>query len=431
MTGSDPASAAQRMTAGLADPMPQIPVLRGRSLFITGLGIGQICSWGSLYYSFPLIAEAMERELGWSKPELYGAASLGLAFGGLAAFPVGAAIDRGFGRLVMVAGSGLAGLTLLAWSQVQGLWLFYGLLAAIGIFQAATLYEPAFAVVARRAGPAGARAGITALTLWGGFASTVFIPLIQVLLDTIGWRGALMVLGGVNLLLCAPLYGAVIRPGADHVPLQAQGLPLAGATTARQVMAKVAHQPAFWALALAFTAYAATFSAFTFHLFPLLLERGFDATTVVSAMAIIGPAQVAGRIAISVFAPRAPVRFIGSCVVLAFPVAVFALATLPPSFALVAGVAALYGAANGIMTIVRGLAVPEMVTRHAYGAVNGALAAPAMVARALAPAGAALLWAQSQSYGPVLAAMVAGGLLLTVSFWLAALLSRRGFDPAP
>ena len=104
-----------------------------------------------------------------------------------------------------------------------------------------------------------------------------------------------------------------------------------------------------------------------------------------------------------------------------------ALAWPDPSFTLVAGVAALYGGANGIMTIVRGLAVPEMITRQAYGAVNGALAAPAMVARALAPAGAALLWEQSRSYGPVLFAMVAGGVLLTASFWVAALLSQRGY----
>ena len=416
------------MSTPFAQPLPPVTALSGRSLFITGLGIGQICSWGSLYYSFPLIAEAMGRDLGWSKPELYGAVSLGLAFGGLAAFPVGAAIDRGFGRLVMAAGSALAGLALVAWSQVQHMGAFYVLVAAIGAFQAATLYEPAFAVVARRAGTAGARPGITALTLWGGFASTVFIPLIQMLLVSVGWRGALLVLGAVNLLLCAPLYAVVIRPAADREPAHAQGLPLAGAGSARQVMARVARLPTFWALAFAFTAYAAVHSAFSFHLFPLLLEQGFDATQVVSAMALIGPAQVAGRIAVSVFAPRAPVRFIGSCTMLAFPLAVAALAFLPLSFAVVAFVAVLYGAANGVMTIVRGLAVPEMVTRHAYGAVNGALATPGMVARAVAPAGAALLWAQSQSYGPVLAAMVAGGVLLCLAFWAAAFLARRPND---
>ncbi len=416
------------MTSGLsgelAQPAPARP-LSGRSLFITGLGIGQICSWGSLYYSFPLIAEAMERDLGWSKPDLFGAATLGLALGGMAAFPVGAAVDKGHGRWVMAAGAGLAGLCLLAWSQVQQLWLFYSLMAAIGVLQAATLYEPAFAVVARRTGAAGARAGITALTLWGGFASTVFIPLIQILLDLAGWRGALVALGAVNLVVCAPLYAAVIRPAADHAASPVHALALSGAGTLRQVMGRVARRPTFWALAGAFTAYAATFSAFTFHLYPLLLERGFTAGSVVLAMAIIGPTQVAGRIAVSVFAPRAPVRLIGSCAVLAFPVAILALAWLPPSFALVAAIVALYGSANGIMTIVRGLAVPEMLTRQAYGAVNGALAAPSMLARALAPAGAALLWAQSQSSGPVPSAMAAGGVLLAGAFWAAAAFSRN------
>ncbi|TCT05064.1 MFS transporter [Aquabacter spiritensis] len=402
----------------------------GRSLFITGLGIGQICSWGALYYSFPLIAEAMGRDLGWSKPHLFGAASLGLALGALAAFPVGAAIDKGNGRWVMAGGSILAGLALLAWSQVRDIALFYVLVAAIGVLQAATLYEPAFAVVARRTGAGAARAGITALTLWGGFASTVFVPLIQALLDGVGWRGALIALGAVNLLVCAPLYAAVIRPAADHGAAAGVGRPLAAAVTLAQVLRRVARRPAFWALALAFTAYAAVFSAFTFHLYPLLLERGFEAASVVAAMAIIGPTQVAGRVAISVFAPRASVRRIGSWVVLAFPLAIFALAWLPPSFALVAAIVALYGSANGIMTIVRGLVVPEMLTRHAYGAVNGALAAPAMLARAAAPAGAALLWAQTQSYGTVLSAMAAGCVLMACAFWAAAALSSGADDPS-
>ncbi|OYW98593.1 MAG: MFS transporter, partial [Rhizobiales bacterium 32-66-8] len=95
--------------SGQADAAAYRP-LSGRSLFITGLGIGQVCSWGSLYYSFPLIAEAMGRDLGWSKPEMYGAATLGLVLAGIASYPIGNAIDRGHGRLVMAAGSVMAGL---------------------------------------------------------------------------------------------------------------------------------------------------------------------------------------------------------------------------------------------------------------------------------------------------------------------------------
>src|SRR3984893_7444327 len=169
------------------------PARAGLRLFITGLGIGQICSWGSVYYSFPLIAEAMGRDLGWSKPDLYGAATIGLLLSGLAAYPVGSAIDRGHGRTIMAGASVLAGILLIAWSQVESIAVFYILLAGIGCLQAAVLTESAFAVVSRRFGAANARGGIVALTLWAGFASTVFIPLIQFLLDHFGWRETLLV----------------------------------------------------------------------------------------------------------------------------------------------------------------------------------------------------------------------------------------------
>lgn len=86
---------------------------------------------------------------------------------------------------------------------------------------------------------------------------------------------------------------------------------------------------------------------------------------------------------------------------------------------------ALYGAANGIMTIVRGLAVPEMLTQRAYGAVNGALAAPASISRALAPLGTGVLWSTTGSYDVVLMALIVGSLVMAVGFWLAAHLSYR------
>src|SRR5262245_904546 len=191
----------------------------GRRLFIAGLGIGQIASWGTLYDSFPLIAERMGHDLGLGKPEVYGAATIGLLVASFTAYPIGVAIDRGYGRSVMTLGSGLAGLLLLVWSQIGSLWALYPLLAGIGLAQAMTLYEPAFAVVARRYG-AEARRGITALTLWGGFASTVFVPLIQWLLNHVDWRSALVVLGLVNLGLCAPLYCAIINATVDAPPAE-------------------------------------------------------------------------------------------------------------------------------------------------------------------------------------------------------------------
>ncbi|MHA6299942.1 MFS transporter [Devosia sp. CAU 1758] len=402
-------------TAGIAGPV------RGASTFITGLGIAQICSWGSLYYSFPLIAAAMEADLGWSKTDLYLGATIGLLISALVAFPVGAAIDRGHGRYVMAGASVLAGLLLLAWSQVKSLPMFYLMVAGVGALQAATLYEPAFAVIARRAGPEHARNGITALTLWGGFASTVFVPPIQNLLDAFGWRGTLEILGAVNIAVCAVLYLAVIDPRHDQ-PVRGE-VPIVDGE--HQPLTLALHNPVFWGLAVAFAAYTATFSAFIFHFYPMMLERGFDAGTVVLSMAIIGPAQVAGRVVIKMFAGEVSGRRIGSLVVASFPVAMSLLYFAPQQFWVIALVAILYGGANGVMTIVRGVAIPEMVSREAYGAINGALAVPMVLAKAIAPLAAAWIWSITGSYAAVLIAIVATSVMMALAFWSAAWTSGR------
>ncbi|WP_159715758.1 MFS transporter [Geminicoccus flavidas] len=396
--------------------------LKSERWFLTGLGIGQICSYGSLYYGFPLIGEAMARDLGQGKPVIYGAAALGLIVAALAAWPVGVVIDRGHGRAVMGGGAVLGSLLLLLWSQVDSLLPYYLILGALGLVQAAVFYDPVFAVAARRFGPTEARRGITALTMWGGFSSTVFLPIIQLLLDHQGWRTTLLVLAAVNLLLTASLNFLVIDRSLDRVErLGPSDGPRPAALSTRDIL----RLPVFWALALAFTAQSAALSAFLFHLYPILLERGFATGDVVLAMTVIGPTQVAARMLLWRFAPRIPVGRLGIATALAFPLSFLALTLAPPSLALIVLITAVYGTANGIMTIVRGIAVPEMVTRTNYGAVNGLLSVPATVVRAAAPVGAALLWAATGSYDWVMWAITPATVVLAAAFILAVLLAGR------
>ena len=403
-------------------PSPPGVGMAGRQGFIAALGIGQICSWGALYYAFPLIAEQIEGETGWSRTSLYGAATAGLLIAAAASFPLGRAIDRGHGRFIMTGGSVLAGLVMLAWSQVSDLVGLYVIVGLLGVLQAATLYEAAFAVAARRFGAAGARDAIVAVTLWAGFASTVFIPLIQLMIDLWGWRGAVAALGVINLVVCAGLYGWAIRPERDMIQRELAGpQETKSASGVRQAMAS----PVFWSLTLAYTAHAAVFTAFTFHLYPLLLERGFETAAIIAAMAVIGPGQVGGRIAMTIFAGNAPMRVVGSWVVAGFALSLALLVWLPPSFAAIVAVVALYSVTNGILTIVRGASIPEMVSRQDYGAISGVMNTPATVARALAPLGAAALWSVNSTYDPVLVAMLAGAIMLAAGFWVAAGLGRR------
>ncbi|WP_119681344.1 MFS transporter [Indioceanicola profundi] len=394
---------------------------RPRRGLIAGLGVAQIISWGTLVYSFPLLAAPTMQVFGLARTDVYLLASMALSVAALAAYPVGVLIDRGHGRAVMGSGSMLAGIGFLGWSQAQSVWQLYPLFLLLGLVQAMVLYDAAFATVARLTG-SGARRAITALTLWGGFASTVLVPVTQLLLDWLCWRGAVAALGLANLAV-AGLTAAILRePALPAAPAGPDTL-AANQPTMPAPLRQAASRAAFWLLLLAFAAHTGIFTALSYHLYPLLVERGLEPAAVVGAIAMIGPAQVAGRIAVTALAGDLSVSRLGSVVVAGFPLAVLLLLGSGSTLLMVHAFAVLYGAANGVMTIVRGLAVPEMLSRTGYGAINGAMGAPATLAKAAAPVLGAYLWQASGGYNALLLAAMAGAAMVAACFW-AAVLSR-------
>ncbi len=389
---------------------------------VWALSLAQLIAWGSIYYGFSLFVVPMEAELGWSRISLNGALSLGLLMSGLFAYPVGSWIDRHGGRALMTIGSLLGAGLLVLWSQVESPIVFYAIWIGLGLAMAATLYEPVFAVLTRSFAQS-YRTKITALTLVGGFASTVFIPLTQLFIDQLGWRHALIALALCNAVICVPIHACLLRDRHG-----AHGNPAASSGREREIAAdalrRALRHPAFWGLAVCLTAYYSTFSALTFHIIPLLTERGFANTTIIAAIAAIGPAQVAGRVVLLVLGRRVTTRPVGRIVVLAFPASVLLLIAFPSSIPALFAFAVLYGGANGIMTILRGTAVPDLLWREGYGGINGALALPSNVAKAAAPFAAALIWRAAGDYDAVLWAIVGGSMIAAAGFWFAAAVGR-------
>ena len=292
--------------------------------------------------------------------------------------------------------------------------MFYLLWVLIGVSMAGVLYEPAFAVITATFGP-DYRRGITALTLVGGFASTVFMPLTQFLITALGWRNALLVLGGLNLAVCLPLH-ALFVPGsaADRPPeVPPESTPTAHA------LHTILHGQVFWGLAIWFTAYSAAQSALIFQFVPLLATWGIETSVILTSVAIIGPMQVAGRVVLMCFSTRLETKEVGIAVMVLLPTALLMLLLLPHTLLWLGVVATLYGAGNGIMTIVRGIAVADLLGRDYYGALNGALTMPTMLAKALAPVGAAAVWSATGDPSMMLWAILASALFGTVGFVLA------------
>lgn len=390
------------------------------------LSLGQLISWGLVYYTFPLFVVPMTEELGWSRSALFGALSAGLLVAGLASIPVGALIDRGHGRLLMTVGSLGAAALLLAWSHVAALPLFYALWIGLGACQAVLLYEPAFAVITRVYGPRYKQA-ILFMTFVGGLASTFGIPFTQFLIDRIGWRPSLEVLAAINVGV-ALVHALFVPPRAvAPVPIGAPPPPRAHAGTRRKgPLAEAVRLPAFWGLVVAFAGYGLAFSAMSFHLIPLLDDRQVPTGVIMAIIALIGPMQVVGRVLLMVGQRHVTVIQLGAGIYFAFPVSMAMLAMGISDVYWLILFAIIYGVANGLVTILRGMAVPEFIGPEGYGVVNGALTMPTNTMRAAGPLLASLAWGAFGGYTPVLWGLAAIMLVAAGGFAAAAVLASRG-----
>lgn len=357
------------------------------------LSTGQLISWGLVYYTFPLFVVPMSGELGWSRSALFGALSAGLLVAGLASIPVGAWIDRGHGRALMTGGSVLAAALLALWSTVQSLPVFYALWIGLGACQSVILYEPAFAVITRVYGPR-YRQAILLMTFIGGLASTFGIPFGQFLIDRIDWRSTLLVMAAINLAVGLLIHAVFVPgPGVAAVPI-AEARPRAAAGR-RGPLALAVRVPAFWGLVVAFAGYGLAFSAMSFHLIPLLDDRGVPTALTMAIIALIGPMQVVGRVLLMVGQRYITTIQLGALIYFAFPISMAMLAAGVKEAAGLVAFAVIYGVANGLVTILRGMAVPEFIGPEGYGVVTGALTMPTNVMRAAGPLAASLAWAPS------------------------------------
>ena len=171
------------------------------------LGVTQILSWGTIFYTPVLIVPLIAAERGWSITFTMGGFSVGLLTAGLIAPYVGRSIDRFGGHVVMTIGSliGALGLFLIVYANHPV--AYYAVWMVLGAAMAANLYDSAFATLGRIFG-IGARRPITALTLAGGFASTVSWPATHFLLDRVRMGQHLFVVCGAPARLfprrCTP-----------------------------------------------------------------------------------------------------------------------------------------------------------------------------------------------------------------------------------
>ena len=348
------------------------------------LAVTQILSWGSLYYAFTIVAPDIQHDLALAPELVFGAFSWALLVAGLVSTPTGILLDRYGGRYVMATGSLLCTLGLVWLSRCTGVASYYFAWTLIGVAMALTLYEAAFATLNRKL-ETGSRKAISTLTLFGGFASTVFWPLTAKLDTMLGWRDTYLWYGLIQLVICVPLH---LWLGTD--PARSKLRDPAGAPRSHTLAEALRHQ-AFWMLALAFSANAFIFSAMSVHLIPLLGHLGESTSLAVMLATLIGPMQVAGRIGEMTLGRNTPPQTVGELTFSMLPAAMLVLVLFGSRAWAAASFCVLYGLSNGILTVVRGSVPQALFGRENYGAISGAMAGPSLLSKAAGPLAAAAI----------------------------------------
>ena len=341
------------------------------------IGLTQIIGYGTLYYSFPILAGSIAAEFGWKTSSVFGMFSLALLAGGLFAPWAGKLVDRVGAPGVMTAGSAASAGALVLLALLPGKFFLIGLIA-LEIASSLVLYDAAFAALAQRTGRE-ARLRITHMTLIAGFASSLAWPATQGLHAVFDWREVLLIFAAINLLICMPLHALLLRkPPALAADLHGDGGPLAGEASA-EIAPRV-----LVLVSIGFALSGFVLSGILTMMVPLLTAIGLGAAAVAVAT-LFGPAQVLSRfLNMGLGKKLHPIS--GSILAAGLMGGAAVLLSATGSWMIGAiAFAVMFGLGSGLNSIVRGTLPLVLFGAKTYGAVLGKMAFARLMLNASAP----------------------------------------------
>jgi len=341
------------------------------------LGVAQTLSWASSYYLPAVLAEPISRAVGIAYSTVFAAFSVALLVSAATGPVAGQLIDRFGGRPVLIASNLVfaAGLAILSQAtQASQVFLAW---AVMGIAMGSGLYEAAFSTVVRLYGQ-DARRAITGITLFAGFASTIGWPLSSYFAHEFGWREACLTWAALHLLLGFPLNLLLPRV----VEVSGQEPSNRRPTAVQDAGGKMRpRKRTAYLMAYVFSVSWFISTSMAAHLPQLLQSTG--AAVAIGAAALVGPAQVAGRLMEYGFLKNAHPLLPAKLAILAHPLAALclSLAGAPAASAF----AILHGLGNGILTIAVGTLPLKVFGANGYGQRQGWLMMPARILQAGSP----------------------------------------------
>ncbi len=359
--------------------MTSLPEAKVPVGIVSALGLTQIIGYGSLYYSFSILAPEMAGDLDLTLAQVFAIFSVSLFAGGLSAPYIGRQMDRIGAATVMALGSALSALTLILCAWSPSVATFACAIVLLEMASGMVQYQAAFAALVE-ADPRSASRSITYLTLVAGFASTIFWPISTALMGHLSWREIYLLYAALNLVVCMPLHIWIVRKG-KAAAANGSGFVREHLTG---TIPRERRRGAVFVVSAAFALLGFTLGAMLAHMVPMLSALGLGSAAVFIG-ALFGPAQVLSRLVNMIFGTRLapPGLALLSALLMVIGVVVLALSGdwLPGAVAF----SICLGLGSGINSIAQGSLPLYLFGSDGYGALTGKMAAARLVSGAAAP----------------------------------------------
>ncbi len=258
-------------------------------------------------YSFGVFFKPVLTEFGWTRAATSGAYSLCILILGSLGIVMGRLNDRFGPRIVVTAGGLLLGSGYILMSQISAIWqlyLFYGILAGIGL---SGVYVPPISTVARWF--IKRRGLMTGIAMAGiGIGTMIMPPIANWLISSYGWRTSYTVIG-ITILVLLILVAQFLRRDPGRMGLVPYGKgkgEQAGLNSGAEEFSlqRATRTRQLWTICAMFLCYGVCVQTIIVHIVPYATDIGISAASAANILATIGGTSIAGRIIMGSAADR-------------------------------------------------------------------------------------------------------------------------------
>ena len=397
--------------------------------------MSMLIAGGSMFFALPVFLKPLAEAFGWSRAQVAGGISAAFVSVAVAAPLVGAATGRYGPRTVMLPATVLGGLSLVLLYFLTQMWEFYGLRLLMGLAYASLVFVPVNVTVSKWfVKKRGQAIGMALIGMpLGGL---IFTPLTALMIETVGWQTAFVLLGLSLWAILLPIHFLVLRNNPSDLGLLPDGaLPgESGRDSAATVDEGVSWREAlrtvsFWLLVAINLVLNASLIAMLVHQFAYLTDLGYGLATAGIVVSTVLAISVAGGLFFGWASDRLDARYLGAAC-FALGAGGVALLMLPESVWLLFGYVALFGLSFGGSPPLLAVVTVRTFGPKAFGAIYGSYETVVCAGALIGPTALGRVYDAWLSYQWGFA-MVVGGYLLSAILILCVRPARTGSLPQP